>query len=53
MFRSISSVPIALSFSASLRHPTPHRFGGGDIDAHLDHLASGDAEFVPLEIGAL
>src|SRR5207253_6275607 len=29
------------------RHP------GGEIDAHLDDLASGDAEIVPLEIGAL
>src|SRR5437867_10038767 len=29
------------------RHP------GGEIDAHLDVLASGDAQIVPLEIGAL
>ena len=29
---------------------TPPR---GDVDAHLDDLASGDAEIVPLEIGAL
>ena len=26
---------------------------GGKIDAHLDDLASGDAQIVPLEIGAL
>jgi hypothetical protein len=24
-----------------------------EVDPHLDHLASGDAEIVPLEIGAL
>jgi hypothetical protein len=28
------------------RHP------GGEIDAHLDHLAARDAEIVPLQLGA-
>ena len=29
------------------------RHSRGDLDAHLDDLASGNAQIVPLEIGAL